>query len=110
VNYNLATQSCETRHTISEGVRDLLENQNTNARAILDALTAQRLADKDAKIAEQTQMIFGLQLAASQSAQNAYLVNQLKPPCPVPAYVVPNPNCCPSGNSCGGFGGFGMAA
>ena len=41
-----------------------------------------------------------LRLAASQSAQNNYLVNQLRP-CPVPAYNVPAPypfaSCC---NSC----------
>lgn len=33
-----------------------------------------------------------LRLAASQQAQNNYLVNQLRP-CPVPAYSVPNPFC-----------------
>lgn len=46
-----------------------------------------------------------LRLAASQSAQNAYitasqeaqtaeLIRRLGRDCPVPAYVVPNPNCC----------------
>lgn len=89
-NYNLATQSCDTRNTIQNTTRDVIENQNSNARAILDALTAQRIADKDAKIAEQTQTIFGLQLAASQAAQNNYLVNQLRP-CPTPAYITCNP-------------------
>lgn len=34
-----------------------------------------------------------LRLAASQQAQNNYLVNQLRP-CPVPAYSVPNPFGC----------------
>ncbi len=105
-NYNLATQACETRNLIQNSTRDVLENQNTNARAILDALTAQRIADKDAKIAEQTQTIFGLQLAASQAAQNNYLVNQLKP-CPVPAYITCNPYAAaygatfPAGVGCG---------
>lgn len=66
-----------------------------------------------------------LRLAASQSAQNAYitasqeaqtaeLIRRLGRDCPVPAYVVPNPNCCygnPYGvgynNGCGcGNGGF----
>lgn len=35
-----------------------------------------------------------LALAASQQAQTANIVSQLRKPCPVPAYVVPNPNCC----------------
>lgn len=93
VNYNLATQACDTRNTIQNTTRDVLENQNANARAILDALTAQRMEAKDAKIAEQNQQLFAAQLAASQAAQNAYIIGQLKP-CPSPSYIVPNPNCC----------------
>lgn len=64
-----------------------------------------------------------LRLAASQSAQNAYitasqeaqtaeLIRRLGRDCPVPAYVVPNPNCCyqynvTPANNCGcGCGSF----
>ncbi|RHV92565.1 hypothetical protein DXA95_12225 [Odoribacter sp. OF09-27XD] len=35
-----------------------------------------------------------LALSASQQAQTANIVSQLKAPCPVPAYIVQNPNCC----------------
>lgn len=115
-NYNLATQSCDTRNTIQNTTRDIIDNQNSNARAILDALHAQESAAKDAKIAEQTQTIFGLQLAASQANQNAALmaamdantaqiIRRTGNDCPIPAYVVPNPNCCygnPVGVSYGG--------
>lgn len=113
VNYNLATQACDTRNTIQNTTRDIIENQNSNARAILDALTAQRLADKDAKIAEQTQTIFGLQLAASQAQQNgviraaidastAEIIRRSGHDCPQPAYLVngPTPVNFPV-NSCG---------
>lgn len=100
VNYNLATQACETRNTIQTGIRDVIENQNANARAVLDALTAQRIEAKDEKIAAQNQQIFGLQLAASQAAQNSYLIQTLRP-CPTPAYVVANPYCC-NQQLCGG--------
>lgn len=48
-------------------------------------------ADKAQTLRDENQ---ALRLAASQSAQNAYLINQLKQPCPIPAYTVPNPNCC----------------
>lgn len=96
-NYNIATQACDTRNVIQNTTRDIIDNQNCNARAILDALTAQRIEAKDEKIAAQQQQIFGLQLAASQAAQNNYLVSQLRPPCPIPAYTVPNPNCCYGG-------------
>lgn len=111
VNYNLATQGCETRQAISTGTRDIIENQNGNTRAILDALTAQRIEAKDAKIAEQNQQLFAAQLAASQAAQNetlkAYMSGQLAyyNPRPVPAFPVPAPyqygNC---GTGCGGCG------
>lgn len=35
-----------------------------------------------------------LELSASQQAQTANIVNQLRTPAPIPAYCVPNPNCC----------------
>lgn len=111
VNYNLATQACETRQSINTGTRDIIDNQNANARAILDAMTAQRIEAKDAKIAEQNQQLFAAQLAASQAAQNetlkAYMSGQLAyyNPRPVPSFQVPAPyqygNC---GTGCGGCG------
>lgn len=91
VNYNLATQGCAIGNTIQNSTRDIVDNANSNTRAILDALNAQAIAAKDAKIAEQNQQIFGLQLAASQQAQNAYLISELAPKCPIPSYNVPNP-------------------
>lgn len=99
-NYNLATQACDTRNTIQNATRDLLENNNANTRAILDKLTSQEMAAKDAQIQAQTQQIFGLQLAASQQAQNNYLVNQLRP-CPTPAYITCNPWAGQSYSCCG---------
>ncbi len=101
VRYDMATQACDTRNTIQTGTRDLIDNQNANARAILDAINAQAVAAKDAKIAEQSQTIFGLQLAASQSAQNAYLIGALRPT-PIPAYQAQNPYCCYQQCGCGG--------
>ena len=101
VNYNLATQSCDTRNTVQNTTRDIIENQNQNAKAILDALTAQRIEAKDAKIAEQGQQLFAAQLAASQAAQNNYLLNQLRPT-PIPAYPSCNPWASGSYAGCNG--------
>lgn len=106
VNYNLAQQGCDTRNTIQNVTRDILDNQNANARAVLDALTAQRIEAKDAKIAEQNQQIFAAQLAASQAAQNetlkAYMSGQFAyyNPRPVPSFAVPAPY---QYGNCGGF-------
>lgn len=107
VNYNLATQACETRQAIGTGTRDIIDNQNGNTRAILDALTAQRIEAKDAKIAEQNQQLFAAQLAASQAAQNSYLIQQLRPT-PIPAYSSCNPWAAGTYTGCGtGCGGCG---
>ena len=86
-NYNMATQACDTRRAIADSTRDIIDNQNAGVRSILDFLTQ----DKIATLTAENQ---SLKFAASQQAQNAYLVNKLSEPCPVPAYVVPNPNCC----------------
>ena len=94
-NYNLATQACDTRRAISDSTRDIIDSNNAGVRSILDFLTQ----DKIATLTAENQ---SLKFAASQAAQNSYLVSQLRDPCPVPAYVVPNPNCCyPTATACG---------
>ena len=100
VNYNLATQACDTRNQVQNSTRDIIDAMNCGFRSIDQRLTAQELAAKDAKIAEQNQQLFAAQLAASQAAQNNYLVSTLRPS-PSPAYVVANPYCCNSGYNYG---------
>lgn len=100
VRYDMATQACDTRNTVQNTTRDIIDAMNCGFRSIDQRLTAQELAAKDAKIAEQNQQLFGYQLAASQAAQNNYLVSTLRPS-PRPAYVVANPYCCNSGYNYG---------
>lgn len=85
-NYNLATQSCETRRAICDSTRDIIDNNNAGVRSILDFLAQDKIATLQAE--NQT-----LRFAASQEAQNNYLVNTLRP-MPLPSYVVQNPFCC----------------
>lgn len=85
-NYNLATQMCDTRRTVTDSARDIIDNNNAGVRSILDFLTQ----DKIATLTAENQ---SLKFAASQQAQNAYLVSELRP-APVPAYTVANPYCC----------------
>ena len=87
IGYNMATQAAATDRTICESTRDIIDNQNAGVRSILDFLTQ----DKIATLTAENQ---NLKFAASQAAQNTYLISQLREPCPVPAYMVPNPNCC----------------
>ncbi|MDO4801406.1 MAG: hypothetical protein Q4A15_04505 [Prevotellaceae bacterium] len=73
-NYAMAQQNCATLQAIDK-VGDRIIDRLTQDK--LDALRDENSA---------------LRLSASQSAQNQYLINQLRP-CPSPAYVVPNPFC-----------------
>lgn len=91
VNYNMSMNTNSLQQTLCNTTRDIIENQNENARNILDFLT------KD-KIQTLTSENESLKLRASQEAQNTYLINALRP-CPIPAYQVANPYCCY--NPCG---------
>ena len=93
VRYDMAAQACDTRNTVQNATRDIIDNANSNSRAILDFLTQSKLADLQAENQ-------GLKLAASQAAQNSYLVSQLRPS-PIPAYTVQNPYCCNQFAGCG---------
>lgn len=84
---------CDTRYDIATNTRDIIESQNAGTRAILDYLCQEKISD----LQNENQ---SLRLAASQQAQNNYLVNALRP-CPTPSYVVPNPYCCNQGNNYG---------
>ena len=86
-------QTNAIQQSLCTGFRDVIDSQNANYRALHDEIVANRLEDKNAQIAAQQNEINRLQLSASQSAQNAYLLSELKP-CPSAAYIVPNPNCC----------------
>lgn len=83
VNYNLAAQACDTRNTVQNATRDIIDANNQNSRAILDFLTQSKLSDLQTENQN-------LKLAASQAAQNNYLISQLRP-CPSPAYITCNP-------------------
>lgn len=91
VNYNLATNTNAITTAINQAAQNIMQNDNANYRQLHDENVAAQMAAKDAQIAEMSNRINWLSLAASQSEQNQYLINQIKP-CAVPAYVVPNPN------------------
>ena len=99
VNYNMATQACDIKHAINDSTRSILDFLTTDKIATLQAEN-QSLKFK-ASQAEQNAFI-----TANQTAQTAELIRRLGADCPVPAYVVPNPNCCynPFGFSYGNNG------
>ena len=112
VNYNMATQACDTRNVIQNSTRDILESNNANTRAILDFMSNSRLEDLraentalKAQIGISNQNAF---ITANQEAQTAELIRRLGADCPVPAYVVQPPlQVSFPVNSCGQFAGYG---
>ena len=112
VNYNMATQACDTRQAIATSTRDIIDSQNSSTRAILDFLTTDKIASLQAENQS-------LKLAASQAQQNAFitanqeaqtaeLIRRLGADCPVPAYVVQPPvQVSFPTNCCGQFSGYG---
>ena len=108
VRYDMATGFCNLGNPIQNTTRAIIDSQNAGTRAILDFLTN----DKIESLRSENQ---SLRFAASQASQNAFitanqeaqtaeLIRRLRTPEAVPAYVVPNPNCC-YGNPLGiGYG------
>lgn len=109
VNFNLAKGFCDLGNVINMQTRDIIDNQNANYRGLMDFMVQSKI---DTLRTENE----SLRLRASQSEQNAVLraaidastaeiIRRTGSECPVPAYVVPNPNCC-YGNPLGvGYGG-----
>ena len=98
VNYNMATNTSALQNTMNNNTRDIIDNQNAGTRQILDFLTNDKISSLQAENQS-------LKFAASQANQNAVLqaamdantaeiIRRTGNDCPIPAYVVPNPNCC----------------
>ena len=113
VAYENQSNTCALQNTIQNTTRDVIENQNANSRAILDALNANYIRTLE-------QENNSLRLSASQSAQNAVLMAAMDAnkaeilrktgaECPTAAYIVQPPqpvtfptNCCGTVNYAGG--------
>lgn len=109
VKFQMATDTCAVQTTIRDTTRDIIDNQNANYRGIMDFMVQSKIdslqAENQALKFQASQASQNAYIAANQEAQTAELIRRLGRDCPVPAYVVPNPNCC-YGNQAGlGFGG-----
>jgi len=125
LKYTVATENCQDRQALSDGLRDLMaqnvantnaivQSQNQGFQSVLDKLCQLELDNvKQENERLRTQLNLA-GLAASQTAQTAqilqgqnaqaqYVVGQCCPKAQ-PAYVVPNPNGC----GCGNYGGCGV--
>lgn len=113
------TENCADREALSNGVRDILTNQNANTQRILDQMCNDKIDAKNEKIAELQNQLSMADLRASQIAQTAQiqrgqtaevdaLYERLKS-CPVPSMPVAgmsplfqcNPSFANQGCGCG---------
>lgn len=112
VNFNLAKGFCDIGNVIQSTTRDVIDNQNANYRGIMDFMVSEKLASKDAKIAELTNQLSlsnqNAVLGARIDAAVAEILRRTGNDCPTAAYLVqpPTPVNFPV-NGCGTvqFGG-----
>ena len=87
VNFNASKNTC-----------DIIQAINAGNQRLLDVYTSDKIDTLNRKLAT-------AEAEALTYKNNAYLINQIKTPCPIPAYTVPNPNCCyTQANACSGCG------
>jgi hypothetical protein len=120
LKYTVATENCQDRQALNEGVRDIIASQTAGTQRILDQLCQDKIDAKNDEIAQLRQQLNMADLRASQTAQNAFisqgfanevdqLYNRLNN-CPVPTTPVygRTPIFTCNQNQCGCNGGCGM--
>ena len=112
LKYTVAAENCADRNELSAALREVIASNTANTQAILDKMCQQEIEAKNETIAQLRTQLNMQNLAASQNAQTAQILannaaqtqalEQYLNPTPIPAYTVPNPNCCNSGwGNCG---------
>lgn len=121
LKYTIATENCADRAAISDGIRDVIANQMAGVQRILDQMCNDKIDAKNEKIADLERQLTMANLAASQTAQNAFIAQGFSnevdalydrlSSCPVPTTPVygrtPIFTCNNNGCGCGcGTGSF----
>lgn len=118
LNSTILSENCADRAAISDGIRDIITNQNSGVQRILDQMCNDKIDAKNERIADLERQLTMANLAASQTAQTSRILadnanqtltlEQYLNPTPIPAYIVQNPNGCNCGsyNNCGCGGNF----
>lgn len=75
------------RFDLSKGLCDVIRSGQDNTQRIIDMYTGDKIDTLNRKLAT-------AEARNNTLENNAYLISQLREPCPIPAYRVPNPNCC----------------
>jgi hypothetical protein len=112
LNATVLAENCADRAALSDGIRDIITNQNAVGQRILDQMCNDKIDAKNERIADLERQLTMANLAASQTAQTGRILadnaaqtvalEQYLNPVPVPAYIVQNPNGCNCNNNCCG--------
>jgi hypothetical protein len=119
VKYALTTEACADRAAVTNALQALTAQNNANMNAMMTAFNngiqalkdencADRLAQKDARIADLERQVLLNAITGTNNAQTQALIasndaqtaalEQYLAPTPRPAYIVQNPNCCQQNN------------
>ena len=104
ISREIADCCCSTKGAIADlkyanekQTCDIISAINSANQRLVDIYTNDKIDTLNRKLAVAEGQL-------SQFAQTNAIVSALKQPCPIPAYQVPNPNCCY--NSCSGCSNF----
>ena len=108
LNSTILSENCADREALSNGIRDIITNQNNAVQRVLDQLCQDKIDSKNEKIADLQRQLSMADLRASQIAQTQAITtgvyNELKN-CPIgttPVYGNQPIFTCPNNlNSCG---------
>lgn len=110
VRFDMAKGFCDLGNVITMQTRDIIDNQNANYRGIMDFMVQNKLdtlrSENEALRLRASQADQNAVIRAAIDASTAEIIRRTGNECPVPAYVVPNPNCC-YGNPVGVSYGYG---
>lgn len=95
VNFNMAKGFCDLGNVINMQTRDIIENQNANYRGLMDFMVQEKLATKDARIAELSNQLSqsnqNAVIRAAIDASTAEIIRRTGNDYPTPAYWVQAP-------------------
>lgn len=114
LKYTVATENCQDRQAVSDGIRDVIASQTAGVQRILDQLCSDKIDAKNDTIAQLRQELLYARGQASQDVQTARILagqvaetdaiyNRLNE-CPVgttPVYGRTPIFTCPNNNGCG---------
>lgn len=77
LNATILSENCADRAALSDGIRDILVNNNANTQRILDQMCNDKIDEKNDEITQLRNQLNFANLAASQIAQNSQIIDGL---------------------------------